>query len=251
MGAASTLATAYLLTRFYPTLILNNTMLPSPLKVALTPPPQLVALFNNNGIGIGIGIGAYPTSTSQNLSGDILGFSQGVLMLAGLTLLGIVAGQLPDIDQPTSTIANSGRAVGRLLKQRGILGFFVKLVFGIINILPQTLAWFANRFFSGHRGVVHSLLATMVLSIGFGYITYLTLGSAFYGLLFASAYLSHLVVDMLTRSGIKLLLPLSKHDFWLLPPGLRFKADSEWQNTFVQALAVGVIGLVGVGVVVY
>jgi len=84
------------------------------------------------------------------------------LTLLGLLLLGVVGGQFPDIDQPTSTIANSGRAVGRMMRQHGLLGFLVKVLFWIINFIPQTMAWIANNFFGGHRGVVHSLLAMLV-----------------------------------------------------------------------------------------
>jgi inner membrane protein len=159
------------------------------------------------------------------------------LTIGGLLLIGIVGGQFPDIDEPHSTIANSGRAVGRMLHQHGVMGFVVKVLFWIVNFIPQTIAWVANNFFGGHRGVVHSLLAMLVVSGLVGTATYYLLGTAFYGAMFGVAYLTHLVGDMLTRSGIKLLLPFSDHSFHLLPPGVRFKADSEWQNGLVQALA--------------
>ena len=198
----------------------NISDLPAPLSNILTPPASLTMSLDKM------------TFVAAQVELPALS-----LTLLGLLLLGVVGGQFPDIDQPTSTIANSGRAVGRMMHQHGLLGFLVKVLFWIINFIPQTMAWIANNFFGGHRGVVHSLLAMLVVSGLVGTATYFLFGTAFYGTMFGVAYLTHLVADMFTRSGIKLLLPFSDHSFHLLPPGIRFKADSEWQNGLVQTLA--------------
>ncbi|HEX2912264.1 MAG TPA: metal-dependent hydrolase [Chloroflexia bacterium] len=228
--------------------------LPAPLATVLAPPSGLLNVVNSMS-SPGAGSGKGSASLSLSLDGvneaastatTVVTHAQApALILVVILLIGIVGGQFPDIDQPTSTIANSGRAMGRMMHGRGIGGFFIKLLFGIINFLPHTMALIANNFFGGHRGVIHSLLAMLVVSSLIGTATYFFFGSAFYGTLFGVGYLTHLLADMLTRSGIKLLLPFSDKDFWLLPAGIRFKSDSEWQNGLVQFLALAVIAVSG------
>jgi membrane-bound metal-dependent hydrolase YbcI (DUF457 family) len=155
--------------------------------------------------------------------------------LGVIFLIGVVAGQLPDIDQPTSTIANSGRAMGRMFEQKGFLGFILKVLFWIINFIPQGISWIANSFLDGHRGVVHSLLALIVVTGGSGFLSYLAVGTAFYGMLIGVAYLIHLLVDSFTKSGIGYLQPFSEHNFRLLPKPLCWKSSSPFWNALMQA----------------
>jgi len=215
-GVASVLGATYATVQFRHTIC----DLPAPLSTSFTPPSSLTLSLDKMTFG------------AAQVELPILSVT-----LLGLLLIGVVGGQFPDIDEPHSTIANSGRAVGRIMHQHGLLGVLVKVLFWIINFIPQIMAWIANNFFGGHRGVVHSLLAMLVVSGLVGTATYFLFGTAFYGAMFGVAYLTHLVADMLTRSGIKLLLPFSEHSFHILPPGIRFKSDSEWQNGLVQALA--------------
>lgn len=166
---------------------------------------------------------------------------EAVIPAVSILLIGIIGGQLPDIDQPTSTIANSGRAMGKMFAQKGFFGFLLKALFWIINFIPQTIAWVANTFLDGHRGVVHSFLALFVVSGVAGFLSYTAIGTVFYGLLVGVAYLTHLLVDSFTKSGVGYLQPFSQKEFRLLPKVTCWKSSSPFWNGLMQGISWGLV----------
>ncbi len=76
----------------------------------------------------------------------------------------------------------------------------------------------------GHRGVLHSLLALLALSLLVGLPLSLFL-DPLAGLGLALGYLSHLLLDACTRSGVPLLWP-ERRKLWVLPPRLRLVTGS-------------------------
>lgn len=90
----------------------------------------------------------------------------------GLVLLGAL---LPDIDQPNSRISSK------------------------IPVIPNII-----NFFSKHRGIFHTLFLAVLIP---GIIWYFA--GRNYGIAIFAGYLSHLIIDGFTKSGINFLHPLS------------------------------------------
>ena len=61
---------------------------------------------------------------------------------------------------------------------------------------------FLFKFFFGHRGVFHSLFTPMLL-----YLFFLFIGHEIIGLAILLGYFSHIILDALTPSGVRLLWP--------------------------------------------
>jgi inner membrane protein len=100
---------------------------------------------------------------------------------AGLIVLAAAVGAVaPDIDHPGSFISR------RLWPLRFLV------------------------FWLPHRGVTHSMLAVLLVAVGGWEL------SPVYGGMFAAGWLSHILADMLTPSGVPLLWPVRRR-FRLVP----------------------------------
>jgi membrane-bound metal-dependent hydrolase YbcI (DUF457 family) len=144
-----------------------------------------------------------------------------------------VGGLMPDIDLATSLIAHetgTGRGQGCLT---GLVWHWIRKLLG------------------GHRGLTHSLLAglacvlVMGLNVGTLHLGDLAvplnwdglLGSwSDFGTAFTLGYLSHILVDMLTKEGVKFGYPFSHVGIGLGPRGLRFSNGSWPEYLWVLAL---------------
>lgn len=141
---------------------------------------------------------------------------------------------LPDIDEPNSTIG--------------------KKTFGISN---------AIKAFCGHRGLTHSLIFIALLVVLLMFICAF-LGESLREIPLISSYVDlqgdnieifafglvlgcifHLIGDMLTISGVPLLLPFSTKAYHIFPPFLRFKTGSVWDYAIggAGALIFGALNL--------
>ena len=87
-----------------------------------------------------------------------------------------------------------------------------------------------------HRGLTHWLVTWFLLSALITEVSTLAGWGLAIPLAFSLGYLSHLVADCLTFSGVPLLGPLSSRSFHLLPRGLRFRYDSPVQWLIVLAV---------------
>lgn len=116
-------------------------------------------------------------------SGNVL------IALAPMVAGGYLGGLLPDIDHP-------GSKLGRAL---------------------YPIAWVINKIF-GHRGATHSLLAFFLTSVLFLIPSFVMGGVV--GFLYTQfaigisvGFLSHLLLDMSTKSGVPLLYPFTRKSF--------------------------------------
>lgn len=109
----------------------------------------------------------------------------------------VVGALLPDIDHPKSWM-------GRLF---------------------PPLAYLLNRRY-GHRTITHSAVALLGLSFVVSSVEQLATGKSALGLVFFFAYLSHLVLDMVTLQGVPLLYPFSKNPF-VMPANPRFRIRTD------------------------
>lgn len=126
-----------------------------------------------------------------------------------LVLAGAIAGLLPDIDHPNSTIR----------QRTGVLG------------------WLAGGWF-GHRGFTHTLVALAIVSAACG----LWLPGAL-ALAIGAGYASHLLLDALTRSGIPLLWPVTSRAVKLLPRPLQVRTGSWREAVFLVAMWAALAGV--------
>jgi inner membrane protein len=126
--------------------------------------------------------------------GYLVGVSAGwtPLSVAALGALGGLCAMLPDIDHPQSAIRRKTGALGT-----------------------------AAAFWMNHRGITHTLLAAAVFALVCALIARPEVAAAM-----AGGYLSHLLLDACTPSGVPFLGPLSWRRVNLLPAALRVRTGS-------------------------
>ena len=103
---------------------------------------------------------------------------------------------------------------------------------GITIIKP--LARALNRRL-GHRGVMHSMMALLIVTL-FVALPLSVFLDPFAGIGLALGYLSHLLLDALTKSGVPLYWPDAGR-VWLLPPRLRVTTGSSAEDVIFLLLA--------------
>jgi membrane-bound metal-dependent hydrolase YbcI (DUF457 family) len=200
------------------------------------------------GVGVGLGLGALLPSELNLL------WKLGATV--ALTTVGALA---PDLDIADNELEELGRSEGRrsarrLWRRRRHYGFVgdVLLTLGgmivwtvgeIVSRALEVVAWSIQRV-TTHRGLTHSLLALVfVLVASVGLSTLLTATrNTWWGVAFTVGWLSHLLADGMTFSGLRLLHPFSEERFWFVPRGLRFRVGT-WPDGLIGAVA-PVIGFV-------
>lgn len=146
---------------------------------------------------------------------SIAGLLAGVILSAGghmeptqtlvLAAAGAFGALLPDIDLPVSTI-------GRRLR-------LVSIPFGLIF---------------RHRGFTHSLAAlALVTLVAMHY-------GGLYGVALALGYATHLLADMLTRSGVQLFWPLAR-PVHALPRRFRLTTGGDAEESIGLALLIALL----------
>ena len=160
-------------------------------------------------------------------------FPTGLIGIEGLLLpvavpgavVAVVAALLPDIDEPESLISNSPNAIrkklgkGRTAAQRSARRS-AGLLLRAANVLTRGLAMLVRLLAGGHRAATHVLLITAALTVGM-YFLGASIGFPSMWMWFAAGYLSHLLLDMMTPSGVAVLWPLVRSDLHLLPSFMR------------------------------
>lgn len=172
------------------------------------------------------------------------------VQLAPLGAACIVGALLPDIDHPHATIrgwlglashqtawevaTRWGRALGG--RRVGlILAALLWLPVALYRLLVKT----ALDVTLEHRGPTHTLWALGAVWWLGQWCPWPALGLAL-----ALGYGLHIAADMLTRSGVALLWPLTRHAFGLLPKFLRFQTGSWWEGLTVLGVVTSVAGYI-------
>ena len=179
------------------------------------------------GLGLSAcGIVGFNALTNTPLSGADLGIFYGAVALGSL---------LPDIDEPNSLLGKKTLGVSNLIQSIfGHRGFTHSLCFvlllGILLLLLGTLdknLWneipFVAEFAKAFGGIIQ---AQNVEIFGIG----LLLGCIF-----------HLIGDMMTLSGVPLLLPFASRKFHITPNFMRFKTGGI-PDKLITALSLGIFG---------
>jgi inner membrane protein len=125
------------------------------------------------------------------------------LILAGLAG---AAALLPDIDHPRSTIRREMGLLGRV-----------------------------GLFWLSHRGLTHTWLLLLVLGAAA-----LLLLPAPVALAAIAGYSSHIVMDMMTVSGLPVFWPVTDGKFYVLPYPLRFRTG-RWAESLLDVALVALV----------
>lgn len=164
--------------------------------------------YRSHAIG-GLALGVATTSILYQ-SNIFLAPSNIVLSLMGGALVGSL---IPDIDHPNSYISK------RFVVLSWITNLFLWLIKGITSLLLFISFWLKEnqkqeilKMFE-HRGIFHTLLFAFLLTFLVGLIPINEEILKMLQLGFLVGYLSHLLMDMLTVSGVKILFPITTHTF--------------------------------------
>ncbi|MDQ5851811.1 MAG: metal-dependent hydrolase [Chloroflexota bacterium] len=177
----------------------------------------------------------------------------------GLTVtLATVGALAPDLDIADNELEELGRSQGRHVARRlrragrragcvwvfitHVAGAFLWLAGEMISRLVEGVGFCIQRT-TTHRGLTHSLVVTLaVVAVSTVLSIALTPGhTAWWGVAWSAGYISHLLADALTLSGLKLLQPWSQRRYWLVPRTLRFRVGT-WPDALLGSVA-PVIGL--------
>ena len=151
-----------------------------------------------------------------------------------LVVVGMIAGLAPDLDASDAMLKHWSFNLGSRKS-----GFKVKPFFFISLI--------ANIFFK-HRGFLHSAWALIIFSIVALLLSYIFGLAGCWGFTAAIflGYLSHLILDSMTPSGIPL---WGKEKLHVLPEKLRIKTGSYMENLFLAVFALVVLYYLSLSVV--
>lgn len=131
--------------------------------------------------------GTLITAILSSLSGINIFQSQTSIMVM------LIATTLPDIDLPKSTIGHTFKPISLYINRR----------------------W-------GHRTITHSFITLLILTLLLAILEKQIMDKNTLSLIFFYAYLSHLLLDMVTLMGVPLLYPFSKNPF-VLPGNPRYR----------------------------
>ncbi len=179
----------------------------------------------------------------------------GVINLHGLVtpivlpgaLVSAVAALLPDIDEPESLISNSPNAIRKQLGRgrqpaaraaRRSVGPLLR----IANIITRALAMIVRLLAGGHRAATHVLFIAAALTVGASFLGN-AIGFPSLWMWFAAGYLSHLLLDMMTPSGLALFWPLSRADWHLLPRFMQVRTGGGGDGAVGMFLLLAAAGL--------
>ncbi|MFZ1728593.1 MAG: metal-dependent hydrolase [Bacteroidota bacterium] len=171
------------------------------------------------------------------------------VVLPGL-IVSCVAALLPDIDEPQSLISNSPNALrkklgkGRKPAERAAHQS-AGIVLRLANVLTRMLAQIVRLLAGGHRAATHFLFIAAMLTLGAWFLGQ-AIGFPSMWMWFAAGYLSHLVLDMMTPSGLSILWPVSRGDWHLLPSFMRIQTGGGGDaavRVFLLTAAAGLFAL--------
>lgn len=137
--------------------------------------------------------------------------SDGILMTATLVTTAVIGSLCPDIDHPQSKISRRNPILSAMVN------LFLVTGKTITNILLLPCFWInksrKERILKGfeHRGIFHTLIMVLLLTLLIGLIRIPWIIPI--QIAFAAGYLSHILMDMLTVSGVRFLYPIINHSF--------------------------------------
>ena len=153
----------------------------------------------------------------------------GMLAVAA-TLFGAL---LPDIDEPRALLVNAPSTAANRMARRTQPAWRVEIgpLSSLLRILLRALSAVLRLLAGGHRGATHWLISALAAGAAFWLLGGLV-GYPQIGVWILGGYLSHLVLDMFTPSGLEVLMPLSRRSVGLLPRALRVQTGGLMDAVF-------------------
>lgn len=167
-----------------------------------------------------------------------------------LPVAGMLGGLLPDIDEPNSTVAHLPGQVRKTVRRTAgkgpaaaLVNLVVSIVTGLLEAATVALATLVKSVL-GHRGAMHSLALATGIAVGTtaGTVALDAIAEASWsfripalaGPVLGMGYITHLITDGMTKSGVPLLWPMSKQRIRLLPKWLAAKTGGtvDWLVMF-------------------
>ncbi len=182
-----------------------------------------------------------------------------------LPAAGMLGGLLPDIDEPNSTVAHLPGKLRKTVRRTAgkgpagaLVNLAVSIVTGLLEAVTVALATLVKSVL-GHRGAMHSLTLAVGVAVGatMGALTLDAIAEANWafrvpalvGPAMGVGYITHLITDAMTKTGVPLLWPLSSERIRLLPKGLSAKTGGviDWLVMFLCYAATFGLILNGMG----
>lgn len=147
-------------------------------------------------------------------------------------LIGMIASLAPDLDAPHSmlksrVLANGRPAFIRVPSNRlSVIEQMVLTFFGMIEMAVRMALYLLASLpsmFLQHRAETHYFVTPMVIWIALSLVLFFTNQTQVYGIVFFVSYVSHILGDMCTKSGVPALKPFYSQTLYVLPKKLRFK----------------------------
>ncbi|MBK9051660.1 MAG: metal-dependent hydrolase [Chloroflexi bacterium] len=151
-------------------------------------------------------------------------------------VIGIASALLPDIDTPNNHLRSS-LGVGsrqthqafRARRRRGLLIWLVDVVRWLVARLLDGVVWLLP-----HRGITHWLITAIILTV---VLSVICRSQGWWDLVwqtFGVGYLSHLLADVCTEAGVRLLVPVYNRPISV--PFLRVRTGTWSEQAFVYFL---------------
>lgn len=180
----------------------------------------------------GLAIGLSAGIVTGLLNNDYLVVGNVAIPMAILAVIACgLGGILPDIDEPNAMVSNLPKKsigmVNQTLRKKGVEGVARALISGILmllNLVTRSLAGLVKGIV-GHRGATHWMISGVGVAMAFGLLG-LLFGYPEFGLFLWVGYVSHILLDAMTLSGVEMWQPFNDHKVHLLPPGLRVRTGS-------------------------
>jgi len=186
-------------------------------------------------------------------------FDEPLFALASLTaLLGAV---LPDIDHNNTKMGKARKKVvsftSVIIKIASVVSLFAIGIICILNedykslrilllsvlivvlliVLLKNIKWSPKlkKFFTKHRGIMHTLVIPALLAVPLFFVKEYYVIAPLVGLI--AGYVSHLLADMFTVSGVPILFPLTMRNISLLP----IKTGTIWEYIVAFIISAGAL----------
>lgn len=177
----------------------------------------------------GLTVGLSTGIVTGLLNNDYLVLGNVAIPMAILAVIACsLGGILPDIDEPNAMVSNLPKKsigmVNQTLRKKGVEGIVRALLSGILmllNLVTRSLAGLVKGIV-GHRGATHWMISGVGISVVFALIG-LICGYPEFGLFLWFGYVSHILLDAMTLSGVEMWQPFNDRKVHLLPPGLRVR----------------------------
>jgi len=154
---------------------------------------------------------------------------QDISVASAAVLTGVIGSLIPDVDAKNSVLQHHIFHYGTAFWtdtfiskrfRRSITGSIFYSLIAIVEITIRIVLYapiMVLKLFVVHRGITHTIVAATILTLIFIVVSIFFHLSIWIAISFSIGYVSHIVLDGVTQSGITPFIPVSKKQIHLLP----------------------------------